>query len=70
MMPTWLAYALAIYLLIAATMLFLTWPYTEGNHVPRSRVIRDSIGWPFWALLLIVEAAEEGRRYWAKRRVE
>lgn len=69
-MPSWLLYLVTIYLLIAATMVFLTWPYAGNVEVSRWRAVRDSIAWPFWALLVIIEAAEEARRYWAGRRVE
>lgn len=57
-----ITYLVGSYLLITATMLFLTWPYTETDSVPKWIVIRDSIGWPIWALILIVEACEEERR--------
>lgn len=63
-------YLVAAYFLVAATMLFLTWPYAESGEVERWRVVRDSLAWPFWALLMIVEAAEEGRRSWINRRVD
>lgn len=61
-MNPWVAYGLGLYGLITATMLFLTWPYADSGEVPKRTVLRDSFGWPVWALILIVEAAEEARR--------
>lgn len=69
-MMFWIGYAVAAYALIAAAMMFISWPYAETDKIPRWRIVRDALVWPFWALLIMVEAAEEGRRYWMNRRVE
>jgi len=58
----WLSWVLGGYALIAVTVMFLSWPYAETGKVSRWVVVRDSLGWLFWALLLIVEATEEARR--------
>lgn len=58
----WIGWLLGGYALVACAVLFISWPYTESGSVPRGVVIRDSLLWPFWALLMIVEATEEARR--------
>lgn len=69
-MKFWIIYGFVAYALVAASMMFISWPYAETDKIPRWRIIRDAVVWPFWFLLLLVEATEQARRWWMSGRVE
>lgn len=65
----WYVWAGLGYALIAAAIAFILSPQaTTGRKL--ARCVFDAAIWPGWALLLLVEAAEEARRYWANGRFE
>lgn len=67
-MPWWL-WALIAYGLVAGAMLCILLPIATSKREVWC-VWRDALIWPFWALVVIVEAAEEARRSIVKDRVE
>lgn len=57
-MTPWLAYALGIYGLVGGALFLFLFPVETD----RRGLSAFCLFWPIWALILIVEAAEEARR--------
>lgn len=67
-MPWW-TWALIVYGLVGGAMLLILLSSSTTKAEVRL-AWRDSMAWPFWALVFIVEAAEEARRSIIRDRVE
>jgi O-antigen ligase len=65
-MPWW-TWALFCYCLVAGALLMILLPIEKHE---RLSLMAFCILWPLWALLIIVEAAEEARRSIINDRVE
>jgi hypothetical protein len=62
MIPDWIILPFVTWAIVAAALLFISWPYADLDSVPRRTIIRDCLGWPWWFLVIMVEATEEARR--------